>query len=409
MKKDSSVRRKRRTVVFLRCALCETNRRSLEAVRQVAARERWVLHVVDYDAAARSCLQTAIGGFATDLDQVITILSADGMIVDCGGRLREIPHDGKWRQIPIVAMDGGFLPKRSGVVRVCVDNRMVAEVAARTLFSSGYENYSYLPWSEPLEWNRTRGVRFGEIVKSCGRNLSPCGIFQPGLKVNPQSPEFRRLLSRWLAHLPKPCGIFAANDIMAQLCLEVALDGGFRVPTDIAIVGVDNDREVCENARVSLSSIRIGCEAIGREAGESLARMMDGEKVVTPCLVGDCMCVRRASTCFLPRRDPRVIAALEYIRRHADEGISPVDVATAVPACSRRLLDLRFRELTGKSILDAIHEVRLAHVKELIAAGVQLAAIPDFTGYRSLMNLRRVFRQREGVSIQEYRRSVFRI
>ena len=121
------------------------------------------------------------------------------------------------------------------------------------------------------------------------------------------------------------------------------------------------------------------------------------------------MCVRRASTCFLPRRDPRVIAALEYIRRHADEGISPVDVATAVPACSRRLLDLRFRELTGKSILDAIHEVRLARVKELIAAGVQLAAIPDFTGYRSLMNLRRVFRQREGVSIQEYRRSVFRI
>lgn len=395
--------------MFLRCALCETNRRRLEAVRQVAARERWVLQVVDYDAAARSCLQTAIGEFATDLDQVITLLSADGMIVDCGGRLREIPHDGKCRQIPLVALDGGSLPKRSGVVRVCVDNRMVAEVAARTLFSSGYENYSYLPWPEPLEWNRTRGAQFGKIVKSCGRNLSPCEIFQPGLKVNPRSSEFRHFLSRWLAHLPKPCGIFAANDIMAQLCLEVALDGGCRVPTDIAIVGVDNDHEICENARVSLSSIRIGCEAIGREAGESLARMMDGEKVATPCLVGDCMCVRRASTCFLPRRDPRVIAALEYIRRHADEGISPVDVATAVPECSRRLLDLRFRELTGKSILDAIHEVRLARVKELIAAGVQLAAIPDFTGYRSLMNLRRVFRQREGVSIQEYRRSVFRI
>ena len=396
----------RKTVVFLRCALCEMNRRNLEAVRRIAERERWLLQVVDYDAAVRDRLQTAIGGFATDLEQIIKFLSADGIIVDCGGRMRRIPQGGKFRRIPLVALDGGFQPNVPGSVRVGADNRAVAECAARELLALGYAHYAYLPWPEPLDWDGVRHARFGEVVRSCGRELNGDDLPLPTVNADSRSLGLRRGLSRWLSHLPKPCGIFAANDIMAQLCLEAALADGLRVPADVAIVGVDNDREICENAQVSLSSVHIVRETIGRAAGEALSRMMAGEKIATPCLAGDCTCVRRASSRLLPRRDAHVSAALEYVRRHLDEGLSPVDVAAAIPGCSRRLLDLRFRELTGKSVLDAIHEARLERVKELIAAGVSLAAIPDFTGYRSLMDLRRVFRQREGISIQDYRRSV---
>jgi AraC-like DNA-binding protein len=71
--------------------------------------------------------------------------------------------------------------------------------------------------------------------------------------------------------------------------------------------------------------------------------------------------------------------------------------------CSRRLADLRFRETTGHTILDEIHEVRLARVKELLFKSRRmLSALPDLCGYSSLDDLRRVFKRRVGIPMRQF-------
>ncbi len=60
----------------------------------------------------------------------------------------------------------------------------------------------------------------------------------------------------------------------------------------------------------------------------------------------------------------------------------------------------------GHTILDEIHAVRLERVQELLRnPRISYASLPDFCGYNSLVDLRRVFRKRTGLTMGEYRQS----
>ena len=94
----------------------------------------------------------------------------------------------------------------------------------------------------------------------------------------------------------------------------------------------------------------------------------------------------------------------EFIRRHGCERINLDDVAGEM-GCSRRLATQVFRQSQGRSILDSIHDERLKRVKALLKNSNQdLKSLPDFCGYRSLVDLQRVFKARTGETLGEFRR-----
>ena len=73
--------------------------------------------------------------------------------------------------------------------------------------------------------------------------------------------------------------------------------------------------------------------------------------------------------------------------------------------CSRRLATQLFRQSQRQSILDSIHDERLKRVKMLLANPRQdMKSLPDFCGYKSLVDLRRVFKARTGETIGEFMR-----
>ena len=74
--------------------------------------------------------------------------------------------------------------------------------------------------------------------------------------------------------------------------------------------------------------------------------------------------------------------------------------------CSRRLADLRFRELQGMSILDAITERRLDEVKRLLTGTRdKMDAIASSCGYRNPTYLKNLFKKRFGMSMRDFRAS----
>ena len=63
--------------------------------------------------------------------------------------------------------------------------------------------------------------------------------------------------ARWLQSLPKPLGLMAANDERARQCAEACKVAGISVPSEVGIVGVDNDDVICGLSNPQLSSVAI--------------------------------------------------------------------------------------------------------------------------------------------------------
>lgn len=121
------------------------------------------------------------------------------------------------------------------------------------------------------------------------------------------------------------------------------------------------------------------------------------------------MVVRRKSTSGRGRHEPRILEAVEMIRREACDGLTAAALAARFD-CSRRLFNLRFREATGHSVLDEILHVRLERAFTLLAqTDMPVGAIADFCGFRSYWALDFLFRTRLGVSMREWRRRNGRI
>ena len=122
-------------------------------------------------------------------------------------------------------------------------------------------------------------------------------------------------------------------------------------------------------------------------------------------LVGVKKIVQRESTAEQSHSGRLVQKAVAYIDRHALEGIGVRDVVKHLK-CSRRLADLRFRELQGRSILDAITERRLDEVKRLLAGTRdKMDVIASACGYRNPTYLKNLFKKQFGMSMRDFRAS----
>ena len=208
------------------------------------------------------------------------------------------------------------------------------------------------------------------------------------------------------AKLKRPAAVFCANDDRAFDLVKHLSARRIKVPHGVAVLGVDNDALICENARPRLSSVRPDFEEEGRLAAETLDAMMQGRNPPKrTLLVGVKKIVQRESTAEESHSGRLVQKAVAYIDRHAVEGIGVRDVVKHLK-CSRRLADLRFRELQGRSILDAITERRLDEVKRLlVGTRDKMDAIASACGYRNPTYLKNLFKKKFGMSMRDFRAS----
>ena len=381
---------KENTVLYFQTAFCDSNLQQRSGFYDFARKAGWFVNVIEYGP------QLA-GKPKPDMAELFEFWKPDGCVVDCGGADGLLSLS-DFRVAPTVFVDRYTSSSERGAVCVTHDSVSVARLAARELLNLGLSAYAFVDWHLPAVWSKDRGDEFKRIIEGNGARF-----FRHRLLSLTDS-EGIDDLSRWLFSLPAPCGVFAANDRIAGCVVAAALKAGLGVPQDIAIVGVDNDITQCETLPVSVSSIALDREGVGRAAARLLATMMEGRRPSAHSVdvVGATDVIRRAST----RRfvDKRVAAAVEHIRTHACEGVTVPDVVR-VMGCSRSLAYLRFAEEVGHSILEEIQAVRVAHAGELLRKGtLSVDAVGDFSGYSSTSEFRRAFHRRTGLSPKAYSR-----
>lgn len=325
-----------------------------------------------------------------------------GIIVECGV-YKEIKTS-LFAGTPTVYLDldPRTLPPDAPCVNI--DSYAAGRLAARELLMVGHPNFAFVPYPLHRFWSDDRERGFQEALATNGKTYATFGL---GKNDTLQNIAWQRRLRRWIAQVPKPCSIFAANDTVAAEVLAAAAQCGFGIPREIAVCGVDNLTPICECTSPSLTSIQPDCLLAGELAARTLSDIVQGKRLSTSRLMyGPSGVVRRASTRVTRRYDPEVTAALEFIRRRACEGISSGDVVNTF-TCSRRMAELRFREALGRSILDEIHSERLKKAKEMLSnTSMGLAAIANFCGFKAAAALWKFFRKETGVSPTMWRRGI---
>ena len=384
-----------RTVLYFQSSLAPSNVTELDGFYRFAKAARWFVHVIPFGEAAVGRLHANEKLHRPDVRQLITFWNPSGAVVDCGAAMDVLsPED--FGDLPVVFLDH---PPRRGSLTIHSDAQLIAETAAKELLAKGCESYGYVPWTEDLYWSRMRGEMFSAIVHHNGRS---CQVFDGALR--PVGGEDR--LVSWLMSLPKPCGIFAANDFIGAKVLMCAKIAKVRVPGDLFVVGVDNDPQICEHASPTLTSIQPDFERAGFVAAEMLSKRVAHPRMrLEDGTFGPMLVAHRQSTNSYRRGDDRVRAAVDFIRLHACDGIKARDVVGEM-GVSRRLAELRFREMTGRSILEEISAVRLEQAQNLLVrTSMPMVKIARKCGYGSYEALRKLIVRNFGKSPREYRAS----
>ena len=364
-------------------------RDGLDAFRRKAEARHWDFFSAEVsrapDGSARLSRSSRSAG---SLAELASLLRPDGIAVWRGALAPAEVRAFFGPRIPAVFVHRSAhadFPPGERPVTVCWDSSAIAAAAARTLLLSGYLDFAYVPAPQDTSWSRERGAAFRRCIETAGKTCH----------------RFRRPLDRWIASLPKPCGVFAATDVVGEAVLSACAVAGLRVPDDVAVVGVGDNAQLCDATKPSLSSV-----ALDRAVeAESAAALLEGwmrspsrrpaSRTIPPWRV-----VLRTSSRFA--RDRRVVDALEFIRLHAcEEDFAPPAVARRMGVC-RTLADRLFRTVLGRTILSEIHGARLARARELLRGGLPPDVVAAHCGYSSADVFRHVFRDRTGMTVRRW-------
>jgi len=289
---------------------------------------------------------------------------------------------------------------------VVTDQAAIARTAVEYFLELGFRRFAYCGYDDMI-WSQQRGENFRRKVTESGFNLKTYMYMQPKTRRLRIPDKEQVIIAKWLVSLEKPIAVMAGNDDRSQDVLAACKIAGINVPSEVAILGVDNDELICGLSYPQLSSIALSTQRAGYEAAQVLGKLMDGQKVAEnekEVLVSPLHVVTRQSTDIMAIEDKQVAKAVHFIRNHSNEVIQVSNVAEAA-GLSRRTLEQRFRKILGHSVLEEIKYARVNQMtKMLVETNLSISQIAWSLGFPYTNNISRYFKQQKGISPLEYRR-----
>jgi len=321
-----------------------------------------------------------------------------------------------WRQagIPVVNLSSERI--HGPFPSVVPDNAGGGAEAARHLLTLGLRDFAFIGRAMPFvddgltgmqvarEYSQERAEGFRRAIASAGFEARVAHLHPPATN----GPLWRRLRGLYrgvLERLPRPCGVFAVDDLLAHGLLQAAHEAGIRVPQDLALIGFNDQSHFCHAATPALSSVTYPGHAIGMQAAERLYAMMRGEAHSgPPRRVAVTGVTSRESTNLLAIRDPLVAEGVRLIRREASVSAPRVGEIADRLGVSVSLLRQRFLHALGVGPKEEIDRARLDIIRHwLTATNQSVGEIAARTGFADAGEMRRFFRRATGQTPKDFR------
>ncbi len=280
------------------------------------------------------------------------------------------------------------------------DNYQIGQLAAEYLVQRGFRSFGFVGLGDAM-FSKRRRQGFRDGLKAAGGfetySFEALGM-QHGWERDYQ------LLEPWILQLPLPVAVFANTDHIGRLVTEICRENGLGVPSDVAVIGVGNKELECTMSSPPLTSIALDMKRETLLALRMLGTLMAGRKLENAeILVPPREIVTRKSTEIYMFADAKIGAIIEYLRRHATEGITIDDVLRKFPM-SRRSLEMTCKKILGHPPYKEIQRIQLTEAKKLLRETKHgISEIADRTGFNDVNHLGRIFRMKIGVTPGEYR------
>lgn len=304
--------------------------------------------------------------------------------------------------IPVVEIFGHQLDL--DLPQIGNDDVAIGRLAAEHLLTRHFRHFGFCGYQvEP--WSARRQAGFEEALGAAG--FVPHRFSSPHRDSNLGRWQREHVrLRQWLEELPRPVAIMACSDRLALRVLDVCRELGAVVPEEVAVIGVDNDEEICRLSDPPLSSVQDNARKIGFEAALMLNRLMlnPRQPVPPPLLIPPRGIVLRRSTDVMALDDRLVVSVMSAIREQACAGLRIPDLLARFNV-SRSTLYRRFEAALGRAPHEEILRVQLERAKTLLAEhDFTLERVAELTGFRHSEYFCVAFKRRLGMTPGEYRR-----
>ena len=216
----------------------------------------------------------------------------------------------------------------------------------------------------------------------------------------------RQALQNYLREAPKPCFILAFSDWLAWNVILIAHELGLDVPSQVMVMGMDNDLLLCKAAQPQISSLAPDYSGAGFLAGKAMARLLwaDRRIVLNRIFTFKAETIVERDSTVDHRGSGRIIQrATEFIRNNCTTPLSVEDVARALQV-SKRTLNLHFSRTTEKSVHNVILAARLEKLLKLLQqSNISIRAATELSGFPSERRIKDIFRMRFKMTMSEYR------
>lgn len=286
------------------------------------------------------------------------------------------------------------LSDRPSISYIYNGDEEIGAMAAGFLREQGnYRSFAFVHARDVGTWSLRR---FNGFSAALAKFHKPCDAFD----WNGGS------LTEFIRSKPLPLAVMAACDLYAVNVVSACRSLNLKIPEHVALIGVDNEELMCELTTPSISSIAPNYRHEGSSAARELDRLLS-EKIKRPqsrtLKFKTFTIFPRESTAPLSPSAALVESALNFIRTHAHEPIRVSDVVRHV-GTSRRLLDLRFRQLQNETVADAILRIRLEEVRSrILSSRLSFSKLAANCGFRNPGYLKKVFRKHFGSSPEDLR------
>ena len=286
--------------------------------------------------------------------------------------------------------------RSDAVSSVWSDNADAGRRAAKHLLERGrYASAGYVHEIDFAFYSTERMMAFRATMKK--ENVSTA-VFD-----SHKAKDFAAELRKWIRNLPKPTAIMACSDMRAADIINICRKDGIQVPEQVAVIGVDNDTAQHEKCGMSISSVILNMRDMGRQTVRELdflfrhtTRHGRPHEILVPAkgvFVGEST-ARSASAARL------VDAALAFIKTNCTKRISATALAKHL-GYSRQLVELRFSQISGKTIRQTIEDVRMEEAMQRLKNGEPVRSIVHAMHFTSANQFYRIYKRHFGHTITQ--------
>jgi LacI family transcriptional regulator len=193
----------------------------------------------------------------------------DGILVQSGQSDDRMIDYMATSRVPIVILGRPFVTE--GVNYIDVDNVSAAMCATRHLIKLGRKRIAHITGARNSAVTIDRLEGYKLALKNAGIAIDKSLIVEGDFTESSGFAAMKQLLDL------NPDAVFAASDIMAVGAMNATIDGGLKVPDDVAFVGFD-DVPLASLTTVKLTTIRQPIMQFGIKAVELLIDVINNGK-----------------------------------------------------------------------------------------------------------------------------------